>query len=871
MSVQQSLRCSGEIVVLTDLNTSQAQKGRIVFVDRLNENRVIAGMRIYGTPQSRLIIDAYNTANGLAFRTNVDQGTTTEGGKGLPYGFEVLPFSIKSTIPTSISEPSSFQLGPELGACMLLAGRNGTVNVPISSPPSTRYIAKFYQNVYKTNEKIQISIGSESNHHSIHGFKPLFASNGQPIGGTTFLSHSSGSSNEPLDCILYDQTGKVTIPGTIRATTYENLPSVPASDLLPITLDKINNRVGINTTTPNHSLHVVGDAHVTEHLSAGGVIEADGMIVHTQGLNVDGGAVYLTPTTVNGRLVVLGEANVDTMKMQSIPNSSKSNVLMYDTTTKEVSYGPTPSPDLLPITLDKPNNRVGINNATPTEALDVTGTVTASNVNSTGVYRINGVDFVASRNSNSVSVGVNAGSTTQGAFCIAVGPNAGRYTQGGNAVAIGSGAGNSGQLGGAVAIGLNAGITTQGAQGVALGQGAGNTGQGTGAVAIGNTAGFTNQATYGIAIGVAAGNSGQLADAVAIGRNAGKTTQGSGAFALGVGAGETNQGAAAFALGANAGSSGQGTNAVAIGDNSGSTSQGSQAIAIGRQAGRYTQGGNAVAIGNDAGIGTTTAGTGQGTSAVAIGSNAGNNTQGASAVAIGATAGNNTQGSSAVAIGVAAGEASQGQSAIAIGRRAGQTNQHANSIILNATGTVLNSVQASSFYVKPIRNLAGPNTLNYDPTSGEITYTTSSSGSSPTYTTDLITFGNAGASGSLIQTVTLPSAGTYDVTVELWYECVTAFTVTSAMNYNPSATSPTFAPVEFPSKTVVAGYSFSSNLPAKTYAVNEKALGSCVRYMALTVLSTATLTITYAITNVQPIPANTFDVTRKTTITKISV
>jgi hypothetical protein len=54
-------------------------------------------------------------------------------------------------------------------------------------------------------------------------------------------------------------------------------------------------------------------------------------------------------------------------------------------------------------------------------------------------------------------------------------------------------------------------------------------------------------------------------------------------------------------------------------------------------------------------------------------------------------------------MGLNAGQTSQGDNAIAVGVKAGQISQHDNSIVLNATGAALNTAQASSFYVKPVR------------------------------------------------------------------------------------------------------------------------------------------------------------------------
>jgi hypothetical protein len=85
-----------------------------------------------------------------------------------------------------------------------------------------------------------------------------------------------------------------------------------------------------------------------------------------------------------------------------------------------------------------------------------------------------------------------------------------------------------------------------------------------------------------------------------------------------------------------------------------------------------------------------------------------------------------TQGTNSIAIGNNAGKSNQGDYSIAIGYGAGNTNQLANSIVLNASGVILNTATQSAFYVNPIRvSTATTNVLVYSATSREITYNTS--------------------------------------------------------------------------------------------------------------------------------------------------
>jgi hypothetical protein len=135
-------------------------------------------------------------------------------------------------------------------------------------------------------------------------------------------------------------------------------------------------------------------------------------------------------------------------------------------------------------------------------------------------------------------------------------------------------------------------------------------------------------------------------------------------------------------------------------------------IALGENAG-LNQAYRAVAIGASAGSED------QGTRAVAIGGQAGELRQSNYGVAVGASAAYFEQGASAVAIGDNAGQSSQGDYAIAVGHYAGHNNQSANSIILNASGAILNGA-AAGFYVNPIRSTANGRPLMYDTATKEL-------------------------------------------------------------------------------------------------------------------------------------------------------
>jgi hypothetical protein len=220
-----------------------------------------------------------------------------------------------------------------------------------------------------------------------------------------------------------------------------------------------------------------------------------------------------------------------------------------------------------------------------------------------------------------------------------------------------------------------------------------------------------------ISIGNEAGRQNQETNAVAIGSFAGRASQGQFAVSIGSFCGHTAQSQYSVAIGHVAGRLSQGERAVAIGDQTGRTAQASGAVAIGYIAGGADQGLHAISIGHFSGQ------TSQASGAVAIGSSAGACGQSLNAIAIGQLSGESGQQQYAVSIGSQAGQDAQGTNSIAIGYLAGQTAQHANSIVVNASGSALNTVQADSTYVRPVRDSTTGTrvVLLYEPSTYEIT------------------------------------------------------------------------------------------------------------------------------------------------------
>ena len=119
-------------------------------------------------------------------------------------------------------------------------------------------------------------------------------------------------------------------------------------------------------------------------------------------------------------------------------------------------------------------------------------------------------------------------------------------------------------FGNTIAIGYNTGTVSQGGGAVAVGSVAGNVSQGVGAVAVGEAAGRLSQGAEGIAVGKTAGEQSQGAYSIAIGSATAYYQQGTGAVAIGTSAGALQQGNHAIAIGTGAGSALQGNNSIIL-------------------------------------------------------------------------------------------------------------------------------------------------------------------------------------------------------------------------------------------------------------------------------------------------------------------
>lgn len=256
----QKVIVNGELQVICT-TVSGETRGAIRFIDAaLNQ---FGQVRAWGQyPFARLIIDSAGMSSGCAFKVKATQGSLADGGSGEKYAMEVSSSGVNATTLSLYPATRNLSINiRENGQPILEVGRPGTIDyVPLYS-----YLSRFTQDRFKTNENLGLlSVGRHSGTNAVWGL--VTPGGDDPTLDYFYLAGATSTSVTPTICMTWNTTGDITMPhkltaGTVTATTYENLPAV---DFLPLTLDKVNQRVGINQTTPDYAFDVSGAIRVVD-------------------------------------------------------------------------------------------------------------------------------------------------------------------------------------------------------------------------------------------------------------------------------------------------------------------------------------------------------------------------------------------------------------------------------------------------------------------------------------------------------------------------------------------------------------------------------------------------------------------------------
>lgn len=183
-------------------------------------------------------------------------------------------------------------------------------------------------------------------------------------------------------------------------------------------VDSVNNRVGINNTAPGVALHVTGQANITGNTTVGGVLTVAGSTAFTGTVQYTGGVAFSNSVSVVGNvtfsntLAVTGNATFSNT-LAVVGNATFSNamaitgnVVMSNTlaVTGNVTISNTLNVsgnvifDSGSFVLDASTNRLGVNTASPSVALEVAGDAKISGIANVGANLQVGGDLIIAGN-----------------------------------------------------------------------------------------------------------------------------------------------------------------------------------------------------------------------------------------------------------------------------------------------------------------------------------------------------------------------------------------------------------------------------------------------------------------------------------------
>jgi len=161
--------------------------------------------------------------------------------------------------------------------------------------------------------------------------------------------------------------GNLTVDGATQINNTVSITSNTTVDTRVLHVDVVNDRVGVNTATPDATLQVVGTANVSGNSNI-----SSGRVVITSNATID--YTQLSPSTGN---VVIGDTTAPDAKFKVVGTANVSgNVTFYGTGLHNISGNV--AFDTSTLFVDATNNRVGVGTTTPDADFQVIGDANVS-------------------------------------------------------------------------------------------------------------------------------------------------------------------------------------------------------------------------------------------------------------------------------------------------------------------------------------------------------------------------------------------------------------------------------------------------------------------------------------------------------------
>lgn len=246
-----------------------------------------------------LLMDSSGSTAGFAIRGTTNQGDSMIGGKGDQYSLVVSTDTATIRRLTVTESSTAFKQTFDGSALMNVTRSNTSLTSSLSNS-----IMNITQNSWKIGETMQVVMGANSfSGCGLWSYTMPTTTSGSST--DNYSSLSMRRNNVTVENIRMLTTGNVSIPlrldvGTISATNYLNLP---VSDVLPLTLNKVANRVGINQTNPQYTLDVAGTTNTDTAWLKGAVLLTTG--TGAPSISAPTGSVYLRQDGGDGTLIYL--------------------------------------------------------------------------------------------------------------------------------------------------------------------------------------------------------------------------------------------------------------------------------------------------------------------------------------------------------------------------------------------------------------------------------------------------------------------------------------------------------------------------------------------------------------------------------------